>query len=38
VVAIEQALEIHSILIEQFGGSNGLRDSDLLESVLGRFF
>lgn len=36
MISLEQTLEIHSILIEQFGGSNGLRDSDLLESAIGR--
>ncbi|WP_420583030.1 type II toxin-antitoxin system death-on-curing family toxin [Reichenbachiella sp.] len=36
MISLEKALEIHSILIEQFGGGNGLRDSELLESALGK--
>jgi death-on-curing protein len=36
VIKVEQVLEIHSILIEKFGGSSGVRDLSLLESALGR--
>jgi len=31
---IEQVLQIHSSLIEQYGGSEGLRDAGLLHSAL----
>ncbi|MEM7552392.1 MAG: Fic family protein [Bacteroidota bacterium] len=30
------ALEIHAILIERFGGANGVRDKELLDSSLNR--
>lgn len=33
-----QALEIHAILIERFGGSHGVRDRELLNSALHRPF
>lgn len=31
-----EALEIHAILIERFGGSSGVRDKELLNSALNR--
>jgi death-on-curing protein len=34
----KDALQIHSILIERFGGSNGVRDRDLLDAALNRPF
>lgn len=30
----EQVIKIHSMLIEQTGGSNGIRDEGLLDSAL----
>ena len=36
MISIIEALEIHSILIERFGGTKGLRDKALLESALNR--
>ena len=36
MISFEEAIEIHSILIDQFGGSRGLRDSELLKSALSR--
>ena len=36
MISENEALEIHSILIERFGGSNGLRDKVLLKSALNR--
>lgn len=38
MISVNQALEIHEILINKFGGSNGLRDSGSLESALARPF
>jgi hypothetical protein len=38
MITIKEALEIHSILIEQFGGTKGVRDFNLLESALNRPF
>lgn len=32
----KEVLEIHSILIERFGGSSGVRDKELLDSALNR--
>ncbi|MEP1094916.1 MAG: type II toxin-antitoxin system death-on-curing family toxin, partial [Cyclobacteriaceae bacterium] len=34
----QEALEIHFILVERFGGSEGVRDKALLESALNRPF
>ncbi len=31
---LEEALELHLVLIEKFGGSTGIRDQGLLESAL----
>ena len=38
MITVQEAIEIHSILIERFGGTNGLRDKGLLESALNRPF
>ncbi|MEP5611412.1 MAG: type II toxin-antitoxin system death-on-curing family toxin [Cyclobacteriaceae bacterium] len=38
MISEQQALEIHSILVERFGGSDGIRDKALLESALNRPF
>lgn len=32
MISIEEALLIHSVLIDKFGGLKGLRDRKLLES------
>jgi death on curing protein len=34
MISEKEALEIHAILIERFGGSNGVRDMGLLNSAL----
>ncbi|MEQ8688674.1 MAG: Fic family protein [Imperialibacter sp.] len=36
MISEQEVLGIHSILIERFGGSNGVRDIGLLQSALGR--
>ncbi|WP_436515420.1 type II toxin-antitoxin system death-on-curing family toxin [Ekhidna sp. To15] len=36
MISEKEVLEIHAILIEQFGGSNGVRDKELLDSALNR--
>lgn len=36
MISESEVLEIHSILIERFGGSNGIRDKKLLNSALNR--
>ena len=36
MISFEDALRIHSVLIEKFGGSTGLRDKNSLESALMR--
>jgi death-on-curing protein len=36
MISIKEVLEIHSILIERFGGSTGVRDMELLDSALNR--
>jgi death on curing protein len=38
MINIQQVLEIHRILIEQYGGLNGVREPDLLESAIARPF
>ena len=38
MITFAEAIKIHSILIDRFGGSNGLRDKGLLESALTRPF
>lgn len=35
-LSLEEVLEIHTALIERFGGANGIRDTGLLESALYR--
>lgn len=34
MISLEEAVEIHSILIEKFGGGTGIRDTELLKSAL----
>lgn len=36
MISEKEVLEIHSILIERFGGSHGIRDQELLDSALNR--
>ena len=36
MISADEAIVIHSILIERFGGTKGIRDKALLESALGR--
>lgn len=36
MIKIEDALKIHSILIEKFGGTKGIRDKGALESAISR--
>lgn len=36
MISIKKAIQIQSILIEKFGGTDGLRDKNLLESALMR--
>ena len=36
MISFEDALRIHSVLIEKFGGTKGLRDKNSLESALMR--
>ena len=36
MISVDDAVRIHSVLIEKFGGSYGLRDKGLLESALMR--
>ncbi|WKK86341.1 type II toxin-antitoxin system death-on-curing family toxin [Marivirga arenosa] len=36
MISQKEALEIHQILIERFGGSDGIRDKELLNSALNR--
>ena len=38
MIDIQEVLIIHEILIKEFGGSNGVRDSDLLISAMNRPF
>lgn len=38
MISVRQALDIHSIAIIKFGGSQGVRDNDALESALARPF
>ena len=38
MISLEQALKIHRIAIEKFGGANGVRDFGGLESALARPF
>lgn len=35
-LSLDEVLEIHTALIERFGGANGIRDTGLLESALYR--
>ena len=36
MISEKEVLEIHSILIERFEGSDGIRDQELLDSTLNR--
>ena len=36
MISLNEVLKIHSILIEKFGGSSGVRDKDLLNSSIHR--
>jgi death-on-curing protein len=36
MISENEVLEIHAILIERFGGSDGVRDKELLDSALNR--
>ena len=38
MIALEEVIQIHEILIQTFGGSSGIRDKTLLESALERPF
>lgn len=38
MISVQQALQIHSIAVEKFGGANGVRDLGSLESALARTF
>ncbi len=38
MISIEEAIQIHEILIQQFGGARGIRDRALLQSALIRPF
>jgi len=38
MITVEEAVRIHGILIDRFGGTNGIRDRNLLESALSRPF
>ncbi len=38
MILIEQVIRIHTIVIEKFGGANGIRDQGSLESALARPF
>ncbi len=38
MISVQQALSIHKIAIEKFGGSTGIRDINGLESALARPF
>lgn len=38
MISVKDALRIHDIIIEKFGGTAGMRDGSLLESALARPF
>jgi death-on-curing protein len=38
MISKDEVLKIHSILIDQFGGSYGVRDNEMLDSALNRPF
>jgi death-on-curing protein len=38
VISLDEVIRIHEILIDQFGGSKGIRDQALLESAVQRPF
>jgi death-on-curing protein len=38
MISVQQALRVHTIAIEKFGGADGVRDADGLQSALARPF
>ena len=36
MITVENAIKIHDILLERYGGTTGIRDENLLESALSR--
>ena len=36
MITVKEAIKIHKILIEEFGGTNGIRDTGALESAINR--
>jgi death on curing protein len=38
MIAIEDVIRIHRVLVDQFGGTHGLRDKSALESAISRPF
>lgn len=38
MISFEEAIQIHTLLIQKFGGTNGIRNSDVLLSALARPF
>ena len=38
MISTEEVLKIHTLLIDQFGGSNGVRDKSSLNSAINRPF
>ena len=38
MIAIEDVIRIHKVLVDQFGGTHGLRDKSALESAISRPF
>lgn len=38
MISVNQALSIHEILVERYGGAQGIRDTSALESALARPF
>lgn len=38
MISYKEVVDIHQILIDEFGGANGIRDKELLSSALARSF
>jgi len=38
MIAVEDVIRIHKILVDQFGGTHGIRDKSALESAISRPF
>lgn len=38
MISIEEALQVHELMIREFGGASGIRDKGALESALARPF